>query len=112
MNLILSKLSSHFTENLNEWVIVDSFPLEVGKLGRAKFCKSFRYEGASYSHNPSKKQTYFGYKIHVKTTTSGFILNYEVTSANVDDRAALPDMLDERDKLQIKAIFLRNLSKV
>ena len=71
-----------------------------------------KFEGATYSHNPSKKETYFGYKIHVKTTTSGFIFNYEVTSANVDDRAALPDMLDERDKLQIKAIFLRNLSKV
>lgn len=101
MNLIFSKLSSYFTEDLNEWVIVDSFPLEVCKFGRAKFCKSFHYEGAAYGHNASKKQTYFGYKVHVKTTTSGFILSYEVTPANVDDRAALPDIVDERDRVII-----------
>ena len=99
INLIFTKLSSYFTENLNEWVIVDSFPLEVCKFGRVKFCKSFRYEGATYGRNPSKKQTYFGYKAHVKTTTSGFILNYEVTPANVDDRVALPNIIDESDRV-------------
>ena len=73
--------------------------IKINLFGRAKFCKSFRYEGATYGHNPSKKQTYFGYKAHVKTTTSGFILSYEVTPANVDDRVALPDIVDERDRV-------------
>ena len=59
----------------------------------------FRYEGATYDHNPSKKQTYFGYKIHVKTINSGFVLHYEVTPSNVDDKAALPDIVDEQDRV-------------
>ena len=97
MNLIFFKLSSYFTEDLNEWVIVDSFPLEVCKFGRAHFCKSF--VNATYGFCPSKKQPYFGYKVHVSTTTSGFVLKFEVTPANVDDREALPDIIEERDRV-------------
>ena len=40
-------------------------------------------------------------KVHVKITNFGFVLNYEVTPANVDDRAALPDIVDKRDRVII-----------
>ena len=44
------------------------------------------------SKNPYKKQTYFGYKVHVLTTGDGAIKAFEITGANVDDRCALFDL--------------------
>ena len=71
--------------------IVDSFPLPVCKFGRARYCRSFRCDGANYGKCPSKKETYFGYKVHVLTTLDGFITSFEITPASTDDRAALKD---------------------
>ena len=88
-NLIFTQLAKQFVDNV---FIVDSFPLEVCKFGRAHFCKSFRAEGATYSKNPSKKQTYFGFKVHAITTSAGAIKAFEITPANVDDRTALEDL--------------------
>ena len=76
----------------DEIFITDSFPLEVCKFGRAHFCKTFRDSGATYSKNPSKKQTYFGYKVHVLTTLYGAIKAFEITAANADERCALYDL--------------------
>ena len=50
MNLIFTQIAETFQDDV---LIVDSFPLEVCKFGRANFCKSFRAEGATYSYNPS-----------------------------------------------------------
>lgn len=71
--------------------IVDSFPLAVCKFGRARYCRSFRCDGASHGKCPSKKETYFGYKVHVLTTLDGFITSFEITPASTDDRTALRD---------------------
>lgn len=90
-NLIFSHVAKYFQDNL---LIVDSFPLEVCKFGRANFCKCFKHEGATYSYNPSKKQTYFGYKVHVLTTESSAVKLFEITPANVDDRVGLEDFSD------------------
>lgn len=88
-NLIFIQLASQFADNV---FIADSFPLEVCKFGRAHFCKVFRSDGATYSHNPSKKQTYFGFKVHVITTSGGAVKAFEITPANVDDRRGLEDL--------------------
>ena len=88
MNLIFTQIATNFE---NEVLIVDSFPLEVCKFGRAKFCKTFREEGATYSYNASKKETFFGYKVHAITTSEGAVKMFEITPANVDDRKGLED---------------------
>ena len=88
-NLIFTQLARQFKDDV---FIVDSFPLEVCKFGRAHFCKVFRSDGATYSKNPSKKQTYFGFKVHVLTTSAGAVKAFEITSANVDDRLGLEDL--------------------
>lgn len=88
MNLIFTQIATNFE---NEVLIVDSFPLEVCKFGRAKFCKTFRDEGATYSFNASKKETFFGYKVHAITTSEGAVKLFEITPANVDDRKGLED---------------------
>lgn len=88
MNLIFTQIAEIFED---EFLIVDSFPLEVCKFGRANFCKSFRDEGAAYSFNASKKETFFGYKVHAITTSEGAVKFIEITPANIDDRKGLED---------------------
>ena len=89
--LLREKLLSVFSIFDSSYVIVDSFPLPVCKFGRAHFCRSFRGFGADYGYCPSKKETYFGYKVHVLITLQGFITYFELTPASVDDREGLRD---------------------
>ena len=61
INLIFIQLAKTFKDNI---LIVDSFPLEVCKFGRAKFCKTFRDEGATYSYNTEFAHKIFNFLIY------------------------------------------------
>jgi len=76
-----------------EYKIVDSFPLVINKFGRALFGKKLR-EYSSYGYCASKKETYYGMKVHVITNLSGNPIDYLLTKANVDDRDALYELSD------------------
>jgi len=76
MNLIFAEIASYLKD---KFLIADSFPLEVCKFGRAHFCKAFKFEGAKYGYCASKKQTYFGYKVHALTTVDGAVMIFEIT---------------------------------
>ena len=78
--------------------IADSFPLEVCEFGRAHFCKSFKCEGANYGYCPSKKETYFGYKAHALCATNGYITDFLLTPASVDDRDAVWELVEEYNR--------------
>ena len=92
--LLRNKLLNVSLISNSEYFIVDSFPLAVCKFGRAHFCHSFREYGADYGKCPSKKQTYFGYKVHAMITLEGFITAFEITPASTDDREGLRDLTD------------------
>lgn len=92
--LLRQKLSDVFLVPGGKYFIVDSFPLAVCKFGRARYCRSFRGYGADYGRCPSKKETYFGYKVHAMVTLEGYIAAYEVTPASTDDREGLRDLVD------------------
>lgn len=76
----------------SQYFIIDSFPLAVCKFGRARYCRSYRVDGADYGKCPSKKETYFGFKVHAVMTLEGYITAFEVTPASVDDREGLRDI--------------------
>lgn len=76
-----------------EYKIVDSFPLIVNKFGRAYFGHRLR-EYSSYGYCASKKETYYGMKVHVVTDLNGNPIDYLLTKANVDDRDALHELSD------------------
>lgn len=83
------------------YYVVDSFPLPVCRFGRAHFCRSFRTDGAGYGKCPSKKETYFGFKVHAMITLEGYITAFEVTPAGIDDRAGLRDHAENKRGLVI-----------
>lgn len=76
--------------------IVDSFPLTTSKFGRAYFSKLFKGI-ASYGYCASKKEKYFGFKVHVVTDLEGNPYDYVLTPANVDDREPLFELVELLD---------------
>ena len=74
-------------------VIMDSFPLTL--------CQSIRnhrariFEGlADIGYNASKRLWFYGFKVHMLVTLSGYILNYVVTPASVHDIKVVDDLLE------------------
>ena len=75
-------------------------PIPVCEFGRAHFSKCFKDE-ASYGICPSKKETYFGFKFHSLTTVDGFLTDYVITPANIEDRKAVWDLCDKYNSMSI-----------
>ena len=99
--LLRQKIITDFPIPFSRYFVVDSFPLAVCKFGRARYCHSFRGHGADYGKCPSKKETYFGYKVHAMITLEGFITSFEVTPASTDDREGLRDIVENQSGLVI-----------
>lgn len=74
--------------------IVDSMPIPVCKFGRARVHKTFKGYGATYGKCPSKKETYLSYKLHLLVTLDGFVTNFVITPANIDDREGVWDLVN------------------
>ena len=92
--LLRQKLAHSFPIPTSRYFVIDSFPLPVCKFGRARYCRSFRVDGANYGKCPSKKETYFGFKVHALITIEGYITAFEITPASVDDREGLRDFAE------------------
>lgn len=99
--LIRQKLFSEFPIPRSRYYVIDSFPLPVCGFGRARYCRSFRENGADYGVCPSKKETFFGFRVHVMITLEGYITAFEITPASVDDREGLRDLAENRMSLTI-----------
>lgn len=100
-DLLRQKMLSAFSIPLSKYFVIDSFPLAVCKFGRARYCRSFRGYGADYGKCPSKKETYFGYKVHAMITLEGYITSFEITPASTDDREGLRDIVEGASDLVI-----------
>lgn len=100
-DLLRQKMISAFEIPFSNYFVIDSFPLAVCKFGRARYCRSFRGYGADYGKCPSKKETYFGYKVHALITLEGYITAFEITPASTDDREGLRDLVEMQSDLVI-----------
>lgn len=78
---------------LCQYKIVDSFPIVVNKFGRAYFGRRLR-EYSSYGYCASKKEKYYGMKVHTITDLNGNPIDFLLTKSNVDDREALHELCD------------------
>lgn len=54
--LLRQKIPLVFPIPDSRYFVIDSFPLPVCKFGRARYCRSFRENGANYGKCPSKKR--------------------------------------------------------
>lgn len=74
--------------------LVDSFPVPVCRFARAYRCRVFRAE-AAYGYDELSKQTFYGFRAHVRVCWPGVIVGVELTAANIHDLNALQDLTDQ-----------------
>ncbi|KPJ21705.1 IS982 family transposase, partial [Streptococcus phocae] len=83
-------------------VIIDSFPLPLCQPVRNYRTRIFN-DLADIGYNASKHLWFYGFKVHMLVTLSGYILNDVVTPASVHDLRAVDDLLENCQKHYILA---------
>lgn len=80
--------------------VIDSLPLPVVKFHLAPQARGdWREHGAAFGKVASKKQTIYGYKLHLLLTVGGVILDFELAPANATDLAVGEELLREHRDL-------------
>jgi len=72
--------------------LVDSFPLYVCQFARAKRCRRFFGE-AAFGHDELIKQTFYGFRWHLRINWPGVITEVGLAPANVSDKAMAREVL-------------------
>ncbi|RME57673.1 IS982 family transposase [Candidatus Parcubacteria bacterium] len=82
--------------------IIDSLPIPVVQFylvpGSTGDWKAY---GATFGKVASKKETIFGYKLHLLVTVSGLILDFELAPANATDLEVGFELLSEHTDLEV-----------
>lgn len=82
--------------------VIDSLPVPVVKFHLAPQAGGdWAAHGAAFGRVPSKKQTIFGYKLHLLVTLGGVILDAELAPANVNDLEVGVELLEEHEHLEV-----------
>jgi hypothetical protein len=97
--------------------VIDSLPLPVVQFHLVPSSTGdWAAHGATFGYCATKKQTIYGYRLHLLITVGGAIVEFVLTSANADEREAAQDMLQDRhdllvigDKGYIKAALAEEL---
>ncbi len=88
--LIQERLAAKLAAGTRLW-LVDSLPIEACRFARATFCRRFAYV-AGYRYDHLMKRTFYGFRLHLRTSREGVILDYELAPARASDRALLPEL--------------------
>jgi Transposase DDE domain len=82
--------------------VIDSLPVPVVQFHLVPSSTGdWAAHGATFGHCATKKQTIYGYRLHLLITLGGAIVDFELTSANADDRDAARDMLPAHPGLTV-----------
>ncbi len=84
--------------------IMDSLPLPVVQFHLVPSASSsgdWKASGSTFGKVPSKKQTIFGYKLHLLIAMNGVILDFELAPANESDLEVGFELLSEHTDLQV-----------
>jgi hypothetical protein len=74
------------------FALVDSFPLPVCQFARAYRCRRFKGE-AAFSWDTLVRQTFYGFRVHVRWCWPGVITHFDIAPANVHETAVVPELV-------------------
>jgi hypothetical protein len=74
--------------------VIDGFPMVLANINRASRTRSFRGEAAR-GYCAAKKYHYFGFRGHLVISFDGVIAACTVAAANIDERQAAWDVIDD-----------------
>ena len=81
---------------------IDSLPMPVVQFHLVPSSTGdWKAYGARFGKVPSKKQTIFGYKLHLLVTLGGVILDFELAPANATDLTVGFEMLSQHTDLDV-----------
>ena len=73
------------------FALVDSMPFPVCLFARAYRCRRFRGE-AAFGKDTLLKQTFYGFRVHVRVCWPGGVTRFSVAPANVHELSVLPEI--------------------
>jgi hypothetical protein len=101
---IKQQIYTHFSEKLGGYSdkihITDGFPMPICQFARAYRSRLFKEE-ATYGHCASKRQTYYGFQGMITMNSLGVVSGYTVTAANIDEREAVWETVQNIEGLLI-----------
>jgi hypothetical protein len=102
INLIRQVLLRSMDLSLDSQCIIDSLPIPVVQFHLVPSSTGdWRAYGAAFGKAITKKQTIFGYRLHLLITLSGLILDFELTPANCMDLETGFELLSEHTDLTV-----------
>lgn len=75
----------------SDLALVDSFPIPVCQFARAYRCRRFKGE-AAFGKDTLTRQTFYGFRIHVRLCWPGVITRMAVAPANIHETVVVPDL--------------------
>jgi hypothetical protein len=88
--LLQQRLAQRLASDDPVW-LVDSLPIEACKFARATFCRRFAGQ-AAYGYDHLVKRTFYGFRLHLRSSRDGIILAYDLAPAPVADRTMLAEL--------------------
>ena len=88
--LIQQRLAQRLAGDDPLW-LVDSLPIDACPFARATFCQRFAGQ-ADYGYCHLRKRTFYGFRLHLRTSRDGIILGYQLASARASEKAVLPEL--------------------
>lgn len=99
-NLIRQIVLSYLDLSLDQQCVLDSLPVPVVQFYLVPTSSgNWAAYGAAFGKVPSKKQTIFGYKLHLLVTLGGVILDFELAPANATDLNVGFELLSQHSDL-------------
>lgn len=89
--ILFAHLATHFA-HVARWLVVDSAPVETTKVERSQTGKRSIPE-AEYHVRASRKQLFFGFRLHATVTDAGAVVEFGLAPANEPERAMAEGML-------------------
>ena len=101
-NLIRQIILKSLDISQDRQCVIDSLPLAVVQFYLVPSSTGdWRAFEATFGKVPSKKQTIFGFKLHLLITLGGLILDFELAPANITDLEVGFEMLGEHTDLTV-----------
>lgn len=102
INLIRKILIEHLDLSRDGHCVIDSLPVPAVAFHLVPSSSGdWAAHGARFGKVPSKKETIFGYKLHLLITLNGVILDFELAPANATDLKVGAEMLSEHTDLTV-----------
>jgi hypothetical protein len=82
------------------FALVDSMPLPACLFARAYRCSRFKGE-ATFGKDTLLKQTFYGFRVHMRVCWPGVITRLSVAAANAHELCVLPELLESTRGLAV-----------